>query len=205
MFALSQLVDIPYLLRRLDVLPNEIALARCELWAADIQVAEAEMQHDELWQQAYDEYTKEHSDAAVGEAPPFILDDAVKRAHGYLLTMQEAHASCVDDLDNLINEMSTLRMKIDLITALTLGRQETSESVLLRRLLQAVRSVPGQTEEVILDIGYPEEIDPDLLPGLRLDGEPIRAALARAKADSERLAETPNNPGVNEAGDDIPF
>lgn len=124
MFALSQLVDIPQIFRRLDALPRELATARQELWAAVIQRDEALRDYERV----------------KGETDP-------KEARGRFLTCRDEETIRKDNLFNLRDELSALRAKVDLITAL--GRQETSESVLLRRLLDTVRSVPGQDETVL--------------------------------------------------------
>lgn len=153
MFALSQLVDIPQIFRRLDALPRELATARQELWSANIQIGEAQRGHDEAQvvalYQVKEDYAKCKNVEQRGHFKTFLFmnDDTVKKAHGYLLAMQEEQAARKANLAGLNDEMSALRKKIDLITALTMGRQETTESVLLRRLLELVRNVPGQAEE----------------------------------------------------------
>ena len=146
-FALSQLVDIPHLFHRLDALPQELATARQELCAANIQAGEAGTDYDEAQERAYRECAHPGS-VPVGPLPP---NAALKKAFGYLTAWEEERSACMANLADLNDEMSALRAKVDLVTALTLGRQETTESVLLRRLLEMVRSVPGQVEETILE------------------------------------------------------
>ena len=139
MFALSQLVDIPHLFRRLDALPRELATARQELWAAKVETNEALRDYEQV----------------KGEDDP-------KEAWGYFATMQDEQRVRDANLANLHDEMSALRLKVGLITALTMGCQETSESVLLRQLLKAVRSTPGPVEQPALEAEpAPELIYPE--------------------------------------------
>jgi len=213
MFALSQLVDIPYLFRRLDALPGEISAARRELWAARIEVGEAQREYDEAKVIALGQAKEDYAECKNPEQRDqfktllFMNDETVRKRHGFLLVMQEQQAAARHTLDNLNDDMSSLRKKIDLIIALTMGRQETTESVLLRRLLEIVRTVPGR-EGVVLNIEYedgpgeaggdrlspatpeeeaemmdPDYIDPDLLPHPRFQNHDLN----------------------DEAEDDIPF
>jgi len=92
----SKLVDIPRLFRRLDALPRELATARQELWAADVEVNEALRDYEDS-----DETT--HS-----------------VARGRFLTMRDEKAAREANLADLNDEMVTLRMQVDLITALAL-------------------------------------------------------------------------------------
>lgn len=145
MFALSQLVDIPLIFRRLDALPRELATARQELWAASIQVDEAQRDYDEVRKITREEYTKKHPGSVL--VGPLPSSDAMKKALGCLATWDDERSACEANLADLNDEMSALRAKINLITALTMGCQETSESILLRQLLNAVRSTPGPLEQ----------------------------------------------------------
>ena len=154
MFALSQLVDIPHLFHRLDALPQELATARQELWAAYIQIGEAQR-----------EYNKVRGEDVVTAA----------EARGRLLTWQEEHTIHKHTLASLHDEMSALRAKVDLITALTMGRQETIEGALLRQLLE----------------------------GLQL--EVVRGAPGRYVQETATEAEPPPGLGYTEAGDPVPF
>ena len=157
MFALSQLVDIPHLFRRLDALPRELATARQELWAANVEVGDAEWEYENARSQTLEERAKEHP-GTIPVGPP-LPNAAMKKALDYLLTRQEEQTVHEADLADLNDEMSALRPKVDLITALTMGCQETSKSVLLRQLLRAVRSTPGPVEEPALEAGSaPEDL-----------------------------------------------
>lgn len=116
MFALSQLVDIPLLFQRLDALPRELATARQELWAINIQVDEAERDCEEAQKIAHEEHTKKYPDSLpAGPLPP---SDAMKKAHGYRATLEDEWSACKVNLADLNSEMLALRAKVDLITAL---------------------------------------------------------------------------------------
>lgn len=98
MFALSQLVDIPLLFQRLDALPRELATARQELWAAKIEAREALAEHGRIRDEA---------------------GATRKEAWSRWLTFKDEEGIREDNLANLNDEMSALRAKVDLITALT--------------------------------------------------------------------------------------